>query len=107
MNRGDSVSDEELTDIPFNSLLGFSNFESKQTNPLEVVAINAFNSLLGFSNFESLVLSVVGLGLCMLSIPYWDFLILNRKHNTFFGGTHVGTFNSLLGFSNFESRQGQ
>ena len=39
----------------FNSLLGFSSFESIFGVALAVFNVGSFNSLLGFSSFESMV----------------------------------------------------
>ena len=41
--------------------------------------------------------------LTWLSIPYWDFLVLNHNYKTWLGAFWEYTFNSLLGFSSFES----
>ena len=47
--------------------------------------MGAFNSLLGFSSFESLQgKGSLFPGGLMLSIPYWDFLVLNLSNSHFY-----------------------
>ena len=63
-----------------------------------------FNSLLGFSSFESnKEVRERDERKIKLSIPYWDFLVLNRASFSLGEKIYVLTFNSLLGFSSFES----
>ena len=63
----------------FNSLLGFSSFESPDTSPEGVVRDKNGLSI-PYWDFLVLNLSVIG-GASkhgnLLSIPYWDFLVLN------------------------------
>ena len=114
----------------FNSLLGFSSFESKNSFSSIFSKLTTFNSLLGFSSFESwnrkivenwflrylsipywdflvlnlrLRISMVQRRKSQLSIPYWDFLVLNRRLLKLLSVLRYSTFNSLLGFSSFES----
>ena len=63
----------------FNSLLGFSSFESRVEELSKIDGVKAFNSLLGFSSFESLTVRLLS-------------YFIRRA-----------SFNSLLGFSSFES----
>jgi len=89
----------------FNSLLGFSSFESEEAERIIIDFYdNTFNSLLGFSSFESTspILRDTS-SLTRLSIPYWDFLVLNLTAVRRNLCTVANSFNSLLGFSSFES----
>ena len=44
----------------------------------------------------------------LLSIPYWDFLVLNQGYVVIDDESRsVSSFNSLLGFSSFESAAGE
>ena len=63
-----------------------------------------FNSLLGFSSFEtSKKLTGLHTAKIHLSIPYWDFLVLKPKSVHYRQAIYMNTFNSLLGFSSFET----
>ena len=42
-------------------------------------------------------------GIMILSIPYWDFLVLNPEALRYLIISYLKAFNSLLGFSSFES----
>ena len=116
----------------FNSLLGFSSFESSSPAiPRTSSPLTTFNSLLGFSSFESVIPDSAETVKCrflsipywdflvlnlpklswkfktkpILSIPYWDFLVLNQKEFPRRRRLYPTAFNSLLGFSSFESYQ--
>ena len=113
----------------FNSLLGFSNFESLFL-PLALPALGFVLSIpywdflilnprcyefwpaktvsLSIPYWDFLILNRIRFhlsrgSLFSLSIPYWDFLILNQSLIGLNLCLLVVTFNSLLGFSNFES----
>ena len=103
MNQVWVGSGEGFGSDSFNSLLGFSSFESLQSHGPSAKC-TSFNSLLGFSSFES---DLDIYALCgepvKLSIPYWDFLVLNQDAYSIEGDSVYLPFNSLLGFSSFES----
>ena len=54
---------EEIVEYTFNSLLGFSSFESEPSGPASSSTLDPFNSLLGFSSFES--------GSYTIALPKW------------------------------------
>ena len=64
----------------FNSLLGFSSFETKSFLSISNRSSITFNSLLGFSSFETTLIYLSFVKTPMnLSIPYWDFLVLKLQ----------------------------
>ena len=79
LNQKEAHNMHGLPEEAFNSLLGFSSFESDTYTVELSFHVFSFNSLLGFSSFESLMV----------------FLIGKKKFYM--------SFNSLLGFSSFES----
>ena len=89
----------------FNSLLGFSSFESVKIGN----GIIGAKEKLSIPYWDFLVLNLTLLPVLgflthiHLSIPYWDFLVLNRLSHLLFGLKKTFSFNSLLGFSSFES----
>ena len=95
----------EFTEIStFNSLLGFSSFESVIDKYMIHVRQIPFNSLLGFSSFESLALLLQLTALrfqtfnSLLGFSSFESILFDR------GGVLLFlSFNSLLGFSSFES----
>ena len=90
----------QVLSIPYWDFLVL-NHASSVDLPLSISV--TFNSLLGFSSFESIRGWGHNVSLLLLSIPYWDFLVLNLRFRVLVYFLTV-TFNSLLGFSSFESK---
>jgi len=89
----------------FNSLLGFSSFESNRELVLFAFDVVAFNSLLGFSSFESPPPTVR-----VTATMEWTafnsllgFSSFESQSMKIIDPHRKRTFNSLLGFSSFES----